>query len=134
MNLRVYSRIYFVIVIISLLLLALPFKHPGPFFVGFFRIPPPRALLEIVLGILCLMIIAFVTKFKINKATKNSFMAALVGIVLYFILRFIHIPGRILWFFLVLCLAIIVWSAIAVLVNKGKWAVLLMLYSDFAVY
>ena len=93
--------------------------HPGPFIVSF-RIPAPRALLEAILGIICLMAIVPIAKSDLGKGTKIAFISVLVGIVLYFILRFIHIPGKLLWLFLVLSLVIIVWSAIAVVVNKGK--------------
>ena len=119
MNLRGFSRTYLTIIIIALLLFAFTFIHPGPFIVSF-RVPDPRTLLEAILGIICLMAIVPMAKSDLDRGTKIAFIAVLVSIVLYFILRFIHIPGKILWLFLVLSLVIIVWSAIAVVVNKGK--------------
>ena len=119
MNKSVLYKIYLAIAIIAILLFALTFIHPGPFIVSF-RIPAPRALLEAILGIICLMAIVPIAKSDLGKGTKIAFISVLVGIVLYFILRFIHIPGKLLWLFLVLSLVIIVWSAIAVVVNKGK--------------
>ena len=112
-------KVYLAIVVFALLLFALTFVHSGPFIVSF-RIPDPRTLLEATLGIICLMAIVPVAKSDLGKGTKTVFIAVLVSIVLYFILRFIHIPGKVLWLFLVLSLVIIVWSAIAVVVNKGK--------------
>lgn len=119
MNRCVLYKIYLAIAIIAILLFALTFIHPGPFIVSF-RIPDPRTLLEATLGIICLMAIVPVAKSDLGKGTKTVFIAVLVSIVLYFILRFIHIPGKVLWLFLVLSLVIIVWSAISVVVNKGK--------------
>lgn len=119
MNKSVLYKIYLAIAIIAILLFALTFIHPGPFIVSF-RIPDPRTLLEATLGIICLMAIVPVAKSDLGKGTKTVFIAVLVSIVLYFILRFIHIPGKVLWLFLVLSLVIIVWSAISVVVNKGK--------------
>jgi len=119
MNRRVFYKIYLSIAILAILLFALTFVHPGPFIIAF-RIPAPRDLLEAILGIICLMAIVPVAKSDLGKGTKIAFISVLVGIVLYFILRFIHIPGKVLWLFLVLSLVIIVWSAIAVVVNKGK--------------
>lgn len=119
MNRSVFYKIYLSIAILAILLFALTFVHPGPFIVSF-RIPAPRALLEAIFGIICLMAIVPIAKSDLGKGTKNAFISVLVGIVLYFILRFIHIPGKVLWLFLILSLVIIVWSAIAVVVNKGK--------------
>lgn len=119
MNRCVLYKIYLAIAIIAILLFALTFIHPGPFIVSF-RIPDPRTLLEATLGIICLMAIVPVAKSDLGKGTKTVFIAVLVSIVLYFILRFIHIPGKVLWLFLVLSLVIIVWSAISVVVNKGE--------------
>ena len=119
MKMTKYSIIYLVIAGVVLVLFALTLFHPGPFIVSF-RIPAPRALLEAILGIICLMAIVPIAKSDLGKGTKIAFISVLVGIVLYFILRFIHIPGKLLWLFLVLSLVIIVWSAIAVVVNKGK--------------
>lgn len=119
MNRCVLYKIYLAIAIIAILLFALTFIHPGPFIVSF-RIPAPRTLLEATLGIICLMAIVPVAKSDLGKGTKTVFIAVLVSIVLYFILRIIHIPGKVLWLFLVLSLVIIVWSAISVVVNKGK--------------
>jgi len=119
MRTSLLSRIYLALVIIALLLFALTFVHPGPFIVSF-RIPDPRTLLEVIFGIICLLAIVPVAKSDLGKGTKTVFIAVLVSIVLYFILRFIHIPGKVLWLFLVLSLVIIVWSAISVVVNKGK--------------
>lgn len=119
MNRSVFYKIYLSIAILAILLFALTFVHPGPFIVSF-RVPDPRTLLEAILGIICLMAIVPVAKSDLGKGTKIAFISVLVGIVLYFILRFIHIPGKVLWLFLVLSLVIIVWSAIAVVVNKGK--------------
>lgn len=115
----IYSHTYIILAIIVLLLFTLTFIHPGPFIVSF-RIPDPRTLLEAILGIICLVAIFPVAKSDFGKETKIAFIAVLVSIVLYFILRFIHIPGKILWLFLVLSLVIIVWSAISVVINKGK--------------
>ena len=112
-------KVYLAIAVFALLLFALTFVHSGPFIVSF-RIPAPRDLLEAILGIICLMAIVPVAKSDLGKGTKIAFISVLVGIVLYIILRFIHIPGKVLWLFLVLSLVIIVWSAIAVVVNKGK--------------
>ena len=109
MNKSVLYKIYLAIAIIAILLFALTFIHPGPFIVSF-RIPAPRALLEAILGIICLMAIVPIAKSDLGKGTKIAFISVLVGIVLYFILRFIHIPGKLLWLFLVLSLVIIVWS------------------------
>lgn len=119
MNKSVLYKIYLAVAIIAIILFALTFVHPGPFIVSF-RVPDPRTLLEAILGIICLMAIVPVAKADLDKGTKIAFIAALVSIILYFILRFIHIPGKVLWLFLVLALVIIVWSAIAVVVNKGK--------------
>ena len=119
MKMTKYSIIYLVIAGIALVLFALTLFHPGSFIVSF-RIPAPRALLEAILGIICLMAIVPIAKSDLGKGTKIAFISVLVGIVLYFILRFIHIPGKVLWLSLVLSLVIIVWSAIAVVVNKGK--------------
>lgn len=119
MKITKYSIIYLVIAGVALVLFALTLFHPGPFIVSF-RIPNPRALLEAILGIICLMAIVPVAKSDSDKGTKIAFIAALVSIVLYFILRFIHIPGKVLWLFLVLSLVIIVWSAISVIANRGK--------------
>ena len=119
MNRSVFYKIYLSIAILAILLFALTFVHPGPFIVSF-RVPDPRTLLEAILGIICLMAIVPVAKSDLGKGTKIAFISVLVGIVLYFILRFIHIPGKVLWLFFVLSLVIIVWSAIAVVVNKGK--------------
>lgn len=119
MKMTKYSIIYLVIAGVALVLFALTLFHPGPFIVSF-RIPNPRTLLEAILGIICLVAIFPVAKSDLGKGTKTVFIAVLVSIVLYFILRFIHIPGKVLWLFLVLSLVIIVWSAISVVVNKGK--------------
>lgn len=96
MRTSLLSRIYLALVIIALLLFALTFVHQGPFIVSF-RIPDPRTLLEAVLGIIFLTAIVPVAKSDFGKGTKIAFIAALGSIVLYFILRFIHIPGKILW-------------------------------------
>lgn len=119
MRTSLLSIIYLAIAIIAIILFALTFVHPGPFIV-YFRIPDPRTLLEAILGIICLMAIVPVAKAELDKGTKIAFIAALVSIVLYFILRFIHIPGKVLWFFLVLALLCIAWSAISVIANRGK--------------
>lgn len=119
MNKSVLYKIYLAIAIIAILLFAITFIHPGQFIVSF-RIPAPRDLLEAILGIICLMAIVPVAKSDLRKGTKTVFIAVLVSIVLYFILRFIHIPGKVLWLFLVLSLVIIVWSAISVIANRGK--------------
>jgi len=112
-------KFYLAIVIIALLLFSLTLIHPGPFYVSF-RIPDPRTLLEATLGIICLMAIVPVAKSDLGKGTKTVFIAALGSIVLYFILRFIHIPGKILWGFLVLSLMAIIWSAVLIVSSKGK--------------
>ena len=114
-----YSIIYLVIVGVALVLFALTLFHPGPFIVSF-RIPAPRALLEAILGIICLIAIVPVAKSDLGKGTKIAFIATLVSIVLYFILRFIHIPGKILWGFFVLSLMAIIWSAVLIVSSKGK--------------
>lgn len=119
MNKSVLYKIYLAIAIIAILLFALTFIHPGPFIVSF-RIPDPRTLLEATLGIICLMAIVPVAKSDLGKGTKIAFIATLVSIVLYFILRFIHIPGKILWGFLVLALMAIIWSAVLIVSSKGK--------------
>ena len=77
-------------------------------------------MLEAILGIICLMAIVPVAKSDLGKGSKIAFIAALVSIVLYFILRFIHIPGKILWGFLVLSLIAIIWSAVSIVSSKGK--------------
>lgn len=115
----IYSHTYIILAILVLLLFTLTFIHPGPFIIAF-RIPAPRDLLEAILGIICLMAIVPVAKSDLGKGTKIAFISVLVSIVLYFFLRFIHIPGKVLWLFLVLSLVIIVWSTISVVVNKGK--------------
>lgn len=107
------------IVIAALFLFVLTFVHPGPFFASI-RIPDPRTLLEIALGVIFIVAIILLAKSKFSKQIKIAFISALVSITLYFILRFIHIPGKVLWLFLVLSLVIIVWSTISVVVNKGK--------------
>ena len=119
MNRGVLYKIYLAIAIIAIILFALTFIHPGPFIVSF-RIPAPRAMLEAILGIICLIAIVPVAKSDLGKGTKIAFMATLVSIVLYFILRFIHIPGKILWGFLVLSLVAIIWSAVLIVSSKGK--------------
>jgi hypothetical protein len=119
MKRSVLYKIYLAIAIIAIILFALTFVHPGPF-IGFYRIPDPRTMLEATLGIICLMAIVPVAKSYLGKGTKSAFIVALVSIVLYFILRFIHIPGKVLWLFLVLALVCIAWSAISVIANRGK--------------
>jgi O-antigen/teichoic acid export membrane protein len=118
-NIRTYSNIYLVIALIALLSFALTFIHPGPFYVSF-RIPDPRTLLEIVLGIALITTIILIGKGKFKKPTKIALISVVVSIVLYFILRLIHIPGEVLWGFLVLTLVIIVWATISVIVYKRK--------------
>lgn len=105
--------------LMSLLLFALTFIHPGPFYVSF-RIPDPRTLLEIALGVIFIVAIILLGKNNPKKSTKIALISVLVSIVLYFILRFIHIPGKILWGFLVLSLITIIWSAITVISSKEK--------------
>ncbi len=119
MNKSVLYKIYLAVAIIAIILFALTFVHPGPFTISF-RVPDPRTLLEAILGIICLMAIVPVAKADLDKGTKIAFIAALVSIILYFILRFIHIPGKVLWLFLVLALVCIAWSAISVIANRGK--------------
>lgn len=119
MNKSVLYKIYLAVAIIAIILFALTFVHPGPFIVSF-RVPDPRTLLEAILGIICLMAIVPVAKADLDKGIKIAFIAALVSIILYFILRFIHIPGKVLWLFLVLALVCIAWSAISVIANRGK--------------
>lgn len=110
---------YLVIAIIALILFAITFVHPGTFFVSF-TIPNPRTLLEITLGIIFIVVIILLGKSNPQKPTTIALISVLVSITLYFILRFIHIPGKILWGFLVLSLVIIVWAAISVIVDKKK--------------
>lgn len=105
--------------LVAILLFALSFVHPGPFFVSF-RIPDPRSLLEIALGIAFIVTIILISKGKFSKSTKIALISVLVSIALYFILRFIHIPGKVLWGFLVLSLVTIVWVAVSVIVDKKK--------------
>lgn len=119
MKTRFYSKVHLVIALLAILLFALTFVHPGPFFASI-RIPDPRTLLEIALGVIFIVAIILLGKSTPKKSTKIALISVLVSIALYFILRFIHIPGKVLWLFLVLSLVIIVWSAIAVVVNKGK--------------
>jgi hypothetical protein len=107
------------IVIAALLLFVLTFVHPGPFFASI-RIPDPRTLLEIALGVIFIVAIILLAKSKFSKQIKIAFISALVSITLYFILRFIHIPGKILWGILVLSLMAIIWAAITVFSKKGK--------------
>ena len=112
-------KFFLVMAIIALLLFALTFVHPGTFLVTF-TIPDPRTLLEIVLGIAFIVSIILISKCKIRKSTKIALISVLLSIALYFILRFIHIPGKVLWAFLVLSLVIIVWAAVSVIVDKRK--------------
>ena len=103
--------------LMALLLFALTFIHPGPFYVSF-RIPDPRSLLEIALGIAFILTIILISKGKFSKSTKIALISVLVSIALYFILRFLFIPGRVLWGFLVLSLVIIIWAAVSVIMDK----------------
>lgn len=112
-------KFFLVMAIIALLLFALTFIHPGPFYVSF-RIPDPRTLLGIALGVIFIVSIILLGKNNPKKSTKIAFLSVLVSIALYFILRFIHVPGNVLWGFLVLSLVIIVWAAISVIVDKKK--------------
>ena len=112
-------KFFLVMAIIALLLFALTFIHPGPFYVSF-RIPDPRTLLEIALGVIFIVSIILLGKNNPKKSTKIAFLSVLVCIALYFILRFIHVPGKTLWLFLVLSLVIIVWAAVSVIVDKKK--------------
>lgn len=114
-----YLTLYLSITTIALILFALTFVHPGPFYVSF-RIPDPRTLLEITLGVIFIVAIILLGKSNPKKSTKIAFISVLVCIALYFILRFIHIPGKALWAFLVLTLVIIVWAAVSVIVDKRK--------------
>lgn len=116
---RISRIMYLVIAIIALILFAITFVHPGTFFVSF-TIPNPRTLLEIVLGIAFIVTIILISKGKFRKSTKIALLSVLVSIALYFILRFIHIPGKVLWGFLVLSLVTIVWVAVSVIVDKKK--------------
>ena len=116
---RISRIIYLLIAIIALLLFAITFVHPGTFFVSF-TIPNPRTLLEIVLGIAFIVTIILISKGNLRKSTKTALISVLVSISLYFILRFLFIPGNVLWGFLVLSLGIIVWAAISVIVDKKK--------------
>lgn len=119
MKTSAFSKVYFVIVLIAILLFALSFVHPGPLYASI-RIPDPRTLLEIALGIIFIVSIILFGKTKFKKPTKIACISVLVSIVLYFILRFIHIPGNVLWAFLVLSLIIIAWAAVSVIVDKQK--------------
>ena len=112
-----YLTLYLSITTIALILFALTFVHPGPFYVSF-RIPEPRALLEIILGVIFILAIILLGKSDTQKSTIIAFISVLVCIALYFILRFIHIPGKALWAFLVLTLVIIVWAAVSVIMDK----------------
>lgn len=107
------------IVIAALFLFVLTFVHPGPFFASI-RIPDPRTLLEIALGVIFIVAIILLGKSTPKKSTKIALISVLVSIALYFILRFIHIPGKVLWGFLVLSLVTIVWVAVSVIVDKKK--------------
>ncbi|MBO4263845.1 MAG: hypothetical protein J5871_04110 [Bacteroidales bacterium] len=51
---------------------------------------------------------------------SSTDLSVLLSIALYFILRFIHIPGKTLWLFLVLSLVTIVWAAISVIIDNRK--------------
>lgn len=113
------TNIYLGTALMALSLFAITFVHPGPFFVSF-RIPDPRSLLEIALGIAFIVTIILISKGKFRKSTKIALLSVLVSIALYFILRFIHIPGKVLWGFLVLSLVTIVWVAVSVIVDKKK--------------
>lgn len=113
------TNIYLGASLIALLLFALTFVHPGTFIVSF-TIPNPRTLLEIVLGIAFIVTIILISKGKLRKSTKIALISVLVSIALYFILRFLFIPGEVLWGFLVLSLVIIVWAAVSVIVDIRK--------------
>ena len=119
MNNKSCSFYFVVTAILAIIVFVLTFIHPGPFYVSF-RIPDPMTLLEIALGVIFIVAIILLAKSKFSKQIKIAFISALVSITLYFILRFIHIPGKILWGFLVLSLVIIVWAAISVIVDKKK--------------
>ena len=119
MNNKSCSFYFVVIAILAIISFALSFVHPGPFFVSF-RIPDPRSLLEIALGIAFIVTIILISKGKFSKSTKIALISVLVSIALYFILRFLFIPGRVLWGFLVLSLVIIVWAAVSVIVDKKQ--------------
>lgn len=116
---NISTKAYLGITLVALLLFVLTLIHPGPFYVSF-RIPDPRTLLEIVLGVIFIVAIILLGKSSLNKPTKIACISVLVSIVLYFILRFIHIPGNVLWAFLVLSLIIIAWAAVSVIVDKQK--------------
>lgn len=116
---NVITIVYLIVAVLALLLFALTLVHPGPFFVSF-RIPDPRTLLEIALGIIFIVAIILLGKNKLKRPTKIAFISVLVSIALYFILRFLFIPGKALWAFLVLTLVIIVWAAVSVIVDKRK--------------
>ena len=119
MKTKSFSRYYLVIAIIVFVLFALTYIHPGPFYVSF-RIPDPRTLLEIALGVIFFVALFLLAKNKLKKPTRIAMAFVLVSIALYFILRFIRVPGKTLWGFLVLSLIVIGWAAISVLVDKRK--------------
>ena len=114
-----FTKTYLGIALVALLLFVISLIHPGPFYVSF-RIPDPRTLLEIALGVIFIVAIILLAKSKFSKQIKIAFISALVSITLYFILRFIHIPGKILWGILVLSLMAIIWAAVTVFSKKGK--------------
>ena len=114
MQQKAQSNIFLAIVFIAILLFVLTFVHPGPFSASI-RIPDPRTLLEIALGVIFIVAIILPGKSTPQKSTKIAFISVMVSIVLYFILRFIHIPGKVLWAFLVLSLVIIVWAAVVIM-------------------
>ena len=114
---NISTKAYLGITSVALLLFVLTLIHPGPFYVSF-RIPDPRSLLEIALGIAFIVTIILISKGKFSKSTKIALISVLVSIALYFILRFLFIPGRVLWGFLVLSLVIIVWAAVSVIMDK----------------
>lgn len=118
-NIRAFRKAYIVIAIIALLLFVFTFIHPGPFNASI-RIPDPRTLLEITLGIIFIVAIALLRKCMFNKPTKIALISVQGSILLYFILRFIHIPGNVLWAFLVLSLVIIIWAVVSVIFDKKK--------------
>lgn len=117
MSRNLINKVFITIAIIALLLFAITFVHPGTFIVSL-TISDPRTLLEIVLGIAFIVTIILISKGKFRKSTKIALISVLVSIVLYFILRFLFIPGRVLWEFLVLSLVIIVWAAVSVIMDK----------------
>lgn len=112
-------KFFLVMAIIAIILFALTLIHPGPFNASI-RIPDPRTLLEIALGVILIIAIILLGENIFNKPTKIALISVLGSIVLYFILRFIHIPGKVLWAFLVLSLVILVWAVVSVIFDMKK--------------